>query len=398
MNASVDDLKRLQAIADDGVVLLRGSDVKPEPVTWLWRDWLAVGKLHVLAGAPGQGKTTIALAMAATITSGGRWPDGSPCAPANVLIWSGEDDPADTLVPRLLAMGADLKRVYFVSGTRVAGELQLFDPARDLVLLTAQAERIGSVALLVVDPVVSTVAGDSHKNGEVRRALQPLVDLAATLRVAVLGISHFTKGSAGRDPVERVTGSIAFGAVARIVMCAAKVNGKDGSEAERRILARAKSNIGPDDGGFEYSIEQTEVRRDITASMVRWGRAVDGTARELLAEAETEPTTGSVEQTSALEGAVDFLRQLLTGPTPSNTVQAEAKQAGLAWATVRRAADTLDVIRKKGSDGWYWQLPFAHQHAHEDAQGAQALNVEHLEQVDEQVAATEATDTDAGVL
>ena len=269
MNASVDDLKRLQAIADDGVVLLRGSDVKPEPVTWLWRDWLAVGKLHVLAGAPGQGKTTIALAMAATITSGGRWPDGSPCAPANVLIWSGEDDPADTLVPRLLAMGADLKRVYFVSGTRVAGELQLFDPARDLVLLTAQAERIGSVALLVVDPVVSTVAGDSHKNGEVRRALQPLVDLAATLRVAVLGISHFTKGSAGRDPVERVTGSIAFGAVARIVMCAAKVNGKDGSEAERRILARAKSNIGPDDGGFEYSIEQTEVRRDITASMVR---------------------------------------------------------------------------------------------------------------------------------
>ncbi|MBE0629709.1 MAG: AAA family ATPase, partial [Burkholderia vietnamiensis] len=99
--------------------------------------------LHILAGAPGQGKTTINLAFAATVTVGGRWPDGTRCEAGNVLIWSGEDDPADTLLPRLLAMGADPGRVFFVTATRVDGEVVPFDPARDMVQLTAEAERIG---------------------------------------------------------------------------------------------------------------------------------------------------------------------------------------------------------------------------------------------------------------
>jgi len=106
----------------DGVMLVNGADLKPEPIRWLWPQWLALGKLHILAGAAGQGKTTINLAFAATVTTGGRWPDGTRCEPGNVLIWSGEDDPADTLLPRLLAMGADRRRVYFVQGSRVNGE------------------------------------------------------------------------------------------------------------------------------------------------------------------------------------------------------------------------------------------------------------------------------------
>ena len=147
----------------DGVVLVSGADLVPQPVSWLWRDWLAQGKLHILAGAPGQGKTTIALAMAATVTIGGRWPDSSRCERGTVLIWSGEDDPADTLLPRLLAAGADKRRVHFVSGTRVNGEVQPFDPATDMVQLAAQAARIGEVRLIVVDPVVSAVTGDSQR-------------------------------------------------------------------------------------------------------------------------------------------------------------------------------------------------------------------------------------------
>ncbi len=91
----------------DGVVLKCAADFMPSPVRGLWQYWLALGKLHILAGAPGQGKPTLALGMAATVTIGGRWPDGSPSTAGNVLIWSGEDDPADTLLPRLLAAGAD---------------------------------------------------------------------------------------------------------------------------------------------------------------------------------------------------------------------------------------------------------------------------------------------------
>lgn len=163
-------------------------------------------------------------------------------------MWSGEDDPADTLLPRLLAMGAEPARVYFVTGARIGNELQSFDPARDMAQLLVEAERIGNVRLLIVDPVVSAVAGDSHKNTEVRRALQPLVDLGASLGATVLGISHFSKGSAGRDPTERVVGSMAFGAVARVVLCAAKVKRRE-DKGDRRILVRSKSNIGPDEGG-----------------------------------------------------------------------------------------------------------------------------------------------------
>jgi hypothetical protein len=318
----------------DGVVLINGSDLTPQPVSWLWRYWLALGKLHILAGAPGQGKTTIAIDMAATVTSGGRWPDDSRCEVGHVLIWSGEDDPADTLLPRLIAAGADKSRVHFVSGTRADGELRPFDPATDMAQLAELASRIGDVRLIVVDPVVSAVTGDSHKNTEVRRALQPLVDLASTMGAALVGISHFSKSGQGQDPASRVVGSIAFTAVARVVLVAAKVKNEEGQD--RRILARGKSNIGPDDGGFEYAIAQVEALPGIQASRIEWGAAVEGSARELL----TDPAEDS-EEGNAQDTAAEFLRHLLgEGISAVKYIETEAKEAGLAWRTVRRASDT----------------------------------------------------------
>ena len=96
------------------VILRSAAAIKPEGVNWLWSGWLALGKLHVIAGAPGAGKTTIAMSLVASVRRGGLWPDGSRCpAQGRVVIWSGEDDPADTLIPRLIAAGADLSRVSF---------------------------------------------------------------------------------------------------------------------------------------------------------------------------------------------------------------------------------------------------------------------------------------------
>lgn len=339
----------------DGVMLTCGASLKPEPVRWLWGAWLARGKLHVLAGAPGQGKTTIALSMAATVTRGGLWPDGGRAPVGNVLVWSGEDDPADTLLPRLLAMDADPSRVFFVSGTRIAGEVEAFDPARDMAALEAQALAIGGVRLLVVDPIVSAVTGDSHKNTEVRRALQPVVDLAARLDAAAIGISHFSKGGQGSDPASRVVGSIAFTAVARVVLVAAKVKGDDGNE--RRILARAKSNIGPDRGGFEYSIEQAEPLPGIHASFIAWGAAVDGTARDLLAE----PDEIEAAEGDSTDDAADMLRAELTheGWTGAETATKPLSAAGFTKKQIWRASKKLGVVRRKGGmgEGWYWRLP-----------------------------------------
>jgi putative DNA primase/helicase len=168
----------------------------------------------------------------------------------------------------------------------------------------------------------------------------------------VLGISHFSKAGQGQDPTQRVTGSVAFAAVARVVLVAAKVKGENGEPA--RVLARSKSNIGPDAGGFEYALEQVEALPGIQASRVTWGKAVEGTARELL----TDPDAPSDEGT-AKDAAETFLCELLTAPTPTETVKQEAKDAGLSWATVRRASDSLGVIKKKGgmAGGWYWSLP-----------------------------------------
>ena len=376
--------ERIRPPQPDGVMIERGSDLRIVAVNWLWRNWLARGKLHLLAGAPGQGKTTIALAFAATVTSGGRWPNGASCKPGNVLIYSGEDDPADTLAPRLLASGADMSRCYFVKGTRIDGEEQAFDPARDMEKLRkCIASMPGGIDLLIVDPIVGAVTGDSHKNTETRRGLQPLVDLAAECRCALIGITHFQKGGQGTDPSMRVIGSVAFTALARVVMVAAKVQSED--DKPLRVLARAKSNIGPDDGGFEYHLEQTEIQTDVFASHVAWGNAVDGRARELL----TVPD--DVAGKDANDAASSLQAELVSDCwTPADAAKKAVTRQGFTAKQVWSASKKLGVIRKKGgmTAGWYWRLPGGvdpelpaedSQKPPEDSEDSVLRNVESLE-------------------
>ncbi len=350
--------REAQEAGGASVELLHASDITPEPVRWLWEGWLAAGKLHMLAGAPGTGKTTIALALAATITTGGRWPDGTCTAAGDVLIWSGEDDPKDTLVPRLLACGADTERVHFVGRLFDEEGPRPFDPACDMDALLREIHGLGTIRLVIVDPVVSAVAADSYKNAEVRRSLQPLVDMGNRTGCAVLGISHFTKGTAGRDPVERVTGSVAFGALPRVVLAAAKLP-EDSEQGAGRLFARAKSNIGPDSGGWRYYLEQIELDGypGVYASRVLWGEAVEGTARELLAQAEA---VEDPEDRSATDEAADWLRELLSaGPMKASEVQREARQAGITEKALRRARERLGIKPgKRGfAGGWWWTLP-----------------------------------------
>lgn len=328
------------------VSILRGDAIAPELIRWLWPNWLARGKLHVLAGTAGTGKTTLSLAIAATITAAGCWPDGTRAQPGNVLIWSGEDDPADTLVPRLMAMEADMARVHFVGSVNDDRGVRAFDPSTDVRLLADRFTDCGDVALLIVDPLVSAVSGDSHKNSDVRRNLQPLVDLAAQRACALIGITHYSKGTTGRDPQERVTGSLAFGALARVVLGTAKPT----EPGEPRRLVRAKCNIGPDGGGFEYDIEQAPVatRPGMFASRVLWGAAIEGTARELLAAVETEPDDDG--ERSATDEAADWLRdRLAVGAVPAGDIKREAERNGLAWRTVQRARTEIGAqTRREG--------------------------------------------------
>lgn len=337
------------------VILKCASDIDPKPVKWIWDGWLAKGKLHIFAGQAGTGKTTIAISMASTITTGGRFPDGSQSEKGSVLIWSGEDSPADTLVPRLMAARADLSKVYFVSDTFVQNELRGFDPAIDMQALMHRAASIPDLALMIIDPIVNAVAGDSHKNGEVRRALQPVVDFAERLQCALLGITHFSKGGQGKEPLERVTGSIAYAALARIVLSTAKIN--DG-EKSKRIVFRLKSNLGVDHGGFEYDLQEKEVKSGIFNSFALWGNAVEGNATELLAEPDNRYQ--GQDGNSALGDAKEFLIELLSqGELPQQQIQLDAKGAGVSWRTVERAKKALYVksSRSVTDKKWYWRLP-----------------------------------------
>lgn len=345
-----DGTARQELTAGLSVTLAAGDTLTPEPISWLWPGWLAASKLHVFAGSPGTGKTSIAISLAAAITRGGNWPDGSMVeVPGDVLVWTGEDGVTDTLLPRFIASGGVPERVHFVTGVGDGP----FDPSCHMTALADAALTLPHrPKLLILDPVVSAVAGDSHKNSEVRRGLQPVVDLAERLGCAVLGISHMSKGTAGRDPVERVCGSIAFGALARVVLAAVK---PADSDAPRRLL-RAKSNISPDTGGIEYTMFSAPVPgHGFNAMVIEWGEQIEGTARQLMAVEEPTPEGDSTD-------AADFLTEMLRdGPVPTKEVREAAAAHGHRWRTVERVKGALGIeaVKLGMKVGWAWKLPAA---------------------------------------
>lgn len=319
------------------VNIICADSITPEAISWLWKGYLARGKFHIFAGTAGTGKTTLALNLAATISKGGNFADSTKCKPASVLIWSGEDDAKDTLIPRLIASGAELSNIHIISDVTHNNEVRGFDPATDMnsLMLAVADRKLTNIGLVIVDPVVNAVAGDSHKNGEVRRALAPLVEFGQRTNSAILGISHFSKGTETRNPLERVTGSLAFGALARIVLATAKIS--DG-ENTKRIFCRAKSNIDLDGDGFEYDILQTELEKyaGIFTSYAVFGAAVEGTALELLTDADSNDSGND---------CVEFLSALLgdDGKMAVKEIFSAGANSGFSKDQLKRAKNQLKV-------------------------------------------------------
>jgi putative DNA primase/helicase len=324
-------------------------DFEMKKIDWLWRGWLALGKFHLLAGAKSAGKSTIVFDLMASITSAGKWPDGTDAPLGDVLVWSGEDDIRDTILPRFAAAGGDRKRIYFIRTIIKNDIARPFDPSADMLLLIERAATLPDLKLIMIDPVVLAIPSkaDSHKNAETRRGLQPLVDFAETLNIALVGITHFTKGTFDQDPIDRVTGSLAFAALARVVL------GTSADEdGHQRRLVRIASNIGPSGGGIEYILYQAPLPdRDFTAQCIAWGNILTGPPRDLL----------SGNKRSAQADASAFLTDFLkAGAAPANDVKAAAEAHGHAWATIRRAQVKLGIKPTQISkNNWTWKLPDA---------------------------------------
>ena len=343
-----------------GFLLSRcAAEIPPENIQWLWPGRLALGKHTCIAGEPGAGKSQLTIAIIAALTTGGEWPCGEGQAPiGNVVILSAEDGAADTIVPRLLATGADLKRVHIVSAvhTEEDGRRSL-NLQRDLELLETKIAEIGDVVLVVVDPVSSYLGKtDSHKNSEVRSVLEPLSEMAERMRVAILSITHFSKAGANNTTkaLHRFIGSIAFTGAPRAAFAVIE----DAEQEGRQLLLHAKNNIAKAPQGLAFRVEQCLVADGIVASRIVWDREpVAITANEALT-ADAAGVNRSVR-----EEAAGWLRELLAdGALPAKQVRSEADAAGHSWATVKRAkqAGRIEHFREGGTADkgrWFWSLP-----------------------------------------
>jgi len=347
------------------------ADVEPEPVRWLWPERIALGKPTILVGDPGLGKSFITLDLAARVSTGAAWPDGAPGGePGGVVILSAEDGLADTIRPRLDAAGADVQRIVALQAVQVPGEngggsrQEWVNLRADLDALAEAIQGVKDCRLIVVDPVSAYLGdADSYKNSEIRAILAPLARLATDHDVAILAVSHLRK-SGGRA-IYRTMGSLAFNAAARAVWAVAKA--KDDPTGRRRLLLPIKNNLAADRGGMVYELGPGPDG----GTVVRWEPdPIQVDADDVLAD----PRDGLPGPDSdALDEAKEWLREALAGgPVPTKDVQRMAKDAGHAWATVKRAKKALDVQAKKTGFGpeatWRWTL--SEQRRSSDPKGA----------------------------
>jgi hypothetical protein len=331
------------------------SDVESEEVSWLWPSWLALGKLALVDGDPGLGKSAMTLDLAARVSAGKIFPDGAGCEPAGVVLLSAEDGLADTIRPRLDAAGADSSRILALATVPDKdGHDRLLSIPEDLGLIEKGIRRVGA-RLVVVDPLMAFLSGDtnSHRDQDVRRALAPLAGLAERTGAAVLVVRHLNKAVAN-NPLYRGGGSIGIIGAARMAFLV----GKDPQDETRRVLASTKNNLAMPPQSLMFGLDGAESG----SVRVNWLGQSGVSASQLLATPRDE------DHADARGEAVEFLNELLIdGPVPAAQVKEEAEDAGITDITLRRAKKSLGVLtyrenaagEKRGSGRWMWKLPVA---------------------------------------
>lgn len=313
------------------------ADVQSVPIDWLWPRWLARGKLHLIGGHQGDGKSTVTTAMAAEHSIGGHWPDGSRAAIGNTLFLLAEDALDDTLKPRLELHGADMTRIHAVRAVVDPGEPnrrreRMFNLSTHLQLLDT-AIRQYDIDLVVIDPLSSFMPSTDRNSEDVRDILTPLSKLAERRKVAVAGTMHVTKPQAGgtRRAVQMLLGATAYTAVARIVWALAPI--PDDSDPSRRALAVVKTNLSMKPRGLEF-------RRDEDGP-IQWLGESDFDIDQLL--------TGATEKPASPERA-DILRTLdaATEPlSPTDVAKRLGKNVNTVRNMLRSMLDDATVVQPK---------------------------------------------------
>jgi AAA domain len=299
--------------------------------------------------------------MAARVTNGLEWPCGEGHAPhGNVILLTAEDDISDTVVPRLLAAGADLDRVEIVRMVRTNDDERLFSLVTDIDLLRRKIVEVGNVKLVQIDPISAYLGVgkiDSFRTPDVRAVLGPVTELASELMAAFVGVMHFNKKTDVTNALLRISDSLAFGAAARHVYAVV-----DDAENKRKLFVKGKNNLAADNTkALAYGFGVRDVGCDrktgkiIQAPHIIWHpKHVDVTAAEAM-QAATE-----TKSPAARDGAKKFLAELLaSGPIAKRDIEDAAEGNGIAERTLFRAKAELGVIAKRDAPngGWTWRLP-----------------------------------------
>ncbi len=321
------------------------ADVMPQTLRWRWFGRIAEGKLTIVAGDPGLGKSFLMLDLASRLSTGTPLP-GETTRPEKTatLLLAVEDDLADTTRPRLDALHADVTRVHALTAIRQADGERLPRLDRDLTALEDAIARTGA-GLVIVDPINAYMGKvDGNQDIEMRSVLTPLSVLAARTGAGVVAITHTNKRAEG-NALHRVMGSLAYVAAARSVLAV----GSDPDTPGRRVLVQVKSNLAPLTPSLGFRVVEGAVVWD--------SDPVSVTAETIFGTPARTP-----RENSALAEAEQFLRTVLAnGRQPAKDIFAEARQVGISEATLRRAKDAVRVQPSRESFGpggkWYWSLP-----------------------------------------
>lgn len=329
-------------------VTRRASEIKPAAIKWLLEGLIPLGKLTLLCGDPGLGKSLLTVELAARVSRGEPlFPGGACCPFGHTLIISAEDDPADTLRPRLELAGADLERVSILDGVKRGSEDAphgMWDLSQTEVLAQWVRDH-PDLRLVIVDPVSAYLAGaDAHRDAEVRAVMQQLITLAAEHGFAVVCVSHLNKRTSA-SAIYRALGSIAFVAAARSVLVVAA----DPLEDDRRVLVQTKRNLSAAASSRAFRVtdgprlcfepEPVEVDVDSLLNSVGPGDSSRGARKEAAEWLET---------------------QLANGPVLVSELRLAAGREGFPERTLRRARDSVGAISVQtgfGNQSTVWQFP-----------------------------------------
>ena len=309
--------------------LIHMNEVEAEEIMWLWYPYIPYGKLTVIQGDPGEGKTTAVLAIAAAVTTGVALPESESAAePMNVIFQTAEDGLSDTVKPRLVQSGADCERVIVIDESE--RELSLSD------FRIEQAIELTGAKLFVLDPLQAYIGADvdMHRANEIRPVLKRIGAIAEKTGCAVVIIGHLNKGTSKSQ--YRGLGSIDIQAAARSVLTVGRIKGKPYT----RAIVQGKNNLAPEGKAIGFELDP--------ATGFRWIGTIPITIDELLSGVMPE-------KDSAYDKAVDFIMtELADGDKPAAFLFDKAAELDIQTRTLKKAKAALDIRSNKRGDRWYW--------------------------------------------